>query len=112
MAKIVSATTYVLNDEPCYFLAEQHKQPPDSSGFRRFQIIRVIRNGECVDFVKDMGKARDWKDIMPLTIIGFGEHTVGEMIEQAEDMRSNPSFTWDDVRELMYDRGKTGIKTK
>ena len=99
MGKLRYGTSYVLEDEPCYWLGERFEQSPGSKGFHRYQTIRVLRGDNFADFRKDMGPIKQWKGVMPLVIFGFWEHTVGELRDMADDMRKNPSFSWSDVQE-------------
>ena len=106
MTKLLYGTQYVLLDEPCLGLYEMNLQAPDSSGFRRYQIIYVMRGDKPAEMRKDMGKAKSFtanqfripggaKD--EVTGRYYIEHTVGELIDIANHMRGNPPF---DKREL------------
>jgi hypothetical protein len=86
-------------DEPCYFLMEELRQARDSRGFRRYQVLTVVRDDELVKARIDMGPAGD---IMakPLQILGGVKnpvtgkieifYTVAQMQEMAEQERNSP----------------------
>jgi len=105
MARILYGTQYVLLDEPCLGLYEMNLQSPGSRGFRRYQIVHVMRGDKPVEVRKDMGSAKSFKAdqfrIPGGAMDGSGkfwiEHTVGELVDIADYLRTNPSF---DKREL------------
>lgn len=96
------ATPVISNDEPCFMLVEEHIQAPNASGFRRYQIITVVRNDELVEWHHDMGPAKKFKNIDMFRIPGgvrdevtkrlYIEHTVGELREIADQLRSRPQM--------------------
>lgn len=104
MAKILYGTHYITEDEPCMGLREVNLQVPNK-GFRRFQIIFVMRGNKPAEYRKDMGAASKFKADQ-LNILGGArddagrfhiEHTVGELRDIADYMRERPAF---DKREL------------
>ena len=98
MANFLLATTYVLGDEKAVGLSEMHKQIPAKGGIRRYQIIKVIRDDREAVYTEDMGDAKNFKGIDPIYIPSFMEHTVNELKEMADQMRSERLF---DRRELV-----------
>lgn len=96
------ATPVISNDEPCFMLVEEHIQAPNASGFRRYQIITVVRNDELVEWHHDMGPAKKFKNIDMFRIPGgvrdpetqrlYIEHTVGELRDIADTLRSRPQM--------------------
>ena len=96
MGKIICGTQYVLEDEKALGLYELNMQSPGSKGFHRYQIILVLRNGRQAEFRKDLGLAKKFIRNQ-IRIPSYLEHTVGELMEIAESVRSRPSL---DKREL------------
>jgi len=60
MSKLVSATIEVHIDEPAFNLVELNLQSPDSSGWRRYQIISVVRGERLAEYREDLGPAKDF----------------------------------------------------
>jgi len=116
MAKLRYGTHYIAEDEPCLGLFEMNLQSPGSRGFHRYQIIYVMRDDMPAEYRKDMGLAKKFKAIQ-IRIPGgawdeytgryYVEHTVGELVEMARDMRENPSF---DLQELVFGTNKQIIR--
>ena len=97
---IVLATTYVLGDEKALGLSEMHKQR------KRYQIIKVIRGDKPAVYTEDLGSAKKFRGIDQFYIPSYMEHTVNELKEMADQMRSEQLF---DKRELVgMDRIKIG----
>jgi len=106
MNKLLCGTQYVLKDEPCMGVYEMNLQSPGSRGFHRYQIIYVMRDDKPTEMRRDMGLAKKFT-ANQLRIPGgakdettgkfYIEHTVGELIDIADYMRTNPHF---DKREL------------
>lgn len=104
---LYQGTDYVKKDEPCLALYELNLQSPGSRGFHRYQIIHVIRNDKPTEFRKDLGLAKK-TDIGQFRIPGgvidektrriYIEHSVGELMDIADYLRSKPPF---DEQELV-----------
>jgi len=86
-AKILPVADKIFGNEKAMALYEMHEQAPDFSGFRRYQIIHVIRDGVVCEWRKDMGSADNFKGISQLRIPSFNEHTVDELKGIANSMR-------------------------
>lgn len=105
MSDLVVGTNLVLDNEPCLALTETHIQSPGSKGFRRYQIIRVIRSDRVAEFRKDLGPAKKFKGVEQIAIPGgvidgkkiYIEHTVAELKDIADTIRGRPPF---DKREI------------
>ncbi len=107
MARLWYGTVYVAEDEPCLGLTEGHWQSPGSKGFHRYQRIFVMRDDKPALYEKDMGDARWFKNIDPISIPGgaydevddkyYVEHSVGELVEIANQIRGSEPL---DKREL------------
>ena len=104
MPNIICGTNVISLDEPCLGLYELNLQSPGSRGFHRYQIIHVMRGDRPTEMRRDLGMAKDIKTDqfrIPGGAMENGkfyiEHTVGELIDIAEYMRTHTSF---DKREL------------
>ncbi len=105
MAQLLYGTTWIGEDEPCMGLFEINLQSPGSRGFHRYQILKVIRNDEVVEYREDMGLAKKWKGKDQLRILGgvkengkfYIEETVGRLRLMADQLRGNSGL---DKREL------------
>ena len=98
MAALVElATTEIWSHEPCWYLSEMNRQAPDSSGFRRYQTITVIRNDRRLKLERDIGDAKLFGEQFQLICgvpdgKGGGEalYTVEEALQMAQDMNLKP----------------------
>ena len=88
---IIPATQYVLKDEKAYWLSEVNRQSPNSKGFRRYQIITVVRNDHQAQYWEDLGASKKWKGIDQFTIPSLMEHTVAELQYMANQLRRDKS---------------------
>ena len=105
---IVKGTTYVRGDEYAFNLAEVNLIAPNEeggTGWHRFQIIALYRDGHLCEYREDMGMAKDFKAgqfrVMGGVVDGnkvYQEHTVNELREMADDMRWNKQAI--DVKDL------------
>lgn len=84
---ITPATLHVNGDEKAYDYLEMQEQSPDASGFRRYRIIYVNRDGRIAEYREDMGKASKFKGAKQLHIPSLWEHTVAELIDLADYLR-------------------------
>lgn len=106
MARILYGTDWISEDEPCLGLFEMNEQAPDYSGFRRYQIIYVVRHDRIAEFRIDLGAEKAFRRDqfnIPGGVINTKTgkmdilHTVGELREIAEWIREKPAM---DIREL------------
>jgi len=110
MANILYGTTWISEDEPCIGLFEMHLQAPNNSGFHRYQVIYVMRNGKPAEYREDMGLASKFKGVDQLRIPGGAkdedtgvfhiEETVGRLREIAHYLRTHPPFDKRDYEAL------------
>lgn len=93
---IETATIAVSLDEPAFELKELNLQGPPAKGWRRYQLIRVVRSDRLATFKEDLGPAKDFTvDQFQIPawvmddITGRVEifHTVGQLREIADTMR-------------------------
>lgn len=84
---IVPATLHINNNEKAYAYLEMQEQSPNSSGFRRYRIIYVNRDGKIAEYREDMGKANKFKGAKQLHIPSLWEHSVAELIDLADSLR-------------------------
>ena len=98
MSQLVMGTNAVSMDEPCWALREKIAQSPGNRGWRRYQLIAVMRPGfdEPVYFQRDLGRANKFK-VSEFVIPGGVRdsngrieilHTVGELFDMAEYLRA------------------------
>lgn len=97
---MLAVTTRVSPDEPCLLLTEQVLQRPGSRGWRRFQILHVMRGDTAAEYRKDMGPASKFKGVDSFRVPGgardadtgryYVEHTVGELRDVADALRDLP----------------------
>jgi len=101
MDKVLYGTHYVMGDEPCLLLTEQNFVAPDYKGWRRYQVVFVMRNGEPAEYRADMGPAEMFDSDqfrIPGGAIDSGtgrvyiEHTVNELRDIADWLRGRPPF--------------------
>lgn len=96
MPRVILATNAVTMDEPCLLLTEQNLQGPGSRGWRRYQIILVMRGDNPAEFRRDLGTAEAFA-VQQFRIPGgardevsgrfYVEHTVGELVDIADYIR-------------------------
>tara|TARA_R100000306_G_scaffold61100_1_gene62815 strand:- start:1312 stop:1752 length:441 start_codon:yes stop_codon:yes gene_type:complete len=93
---IETATIAISLDEPAFELKELNLQGPPAKGWRRYQLIRVVRSDRLATFKEDLGPAKDFTvDQFQIPawvmddITGRVEifHTVGQLREIADTMR-------------------------
>jgi len=100
-------TQVISMEELAWGLYELNMQSPGSRGFHRYQIIQVVRDGTITEVWVDMGLAKKWRKYNEIRIPSLLEHTVGELVEMANDMRENPSF---DIKELVLGTNKLIVR--
>ena len=77
-------------DEPCYGLSEQSLIMAFSDGSRQrrwVQKVKVVRGDALAEFTTDYGPAEDYEHIPPLFIPSFGDDSVAQLQELAENHR-------------------------
>jgi len=96
MTTLIAGTHAVQMDEACFGLYEQNLQSPGSRGWRRYQVILVVRNDKVAEMRRDLGPAKAFT--APQFRIPGGVrdettgrieilHTVGELHDIAEHLR-------------------------
>ena len=98
--KILCGTSYIEEDEDCFELYEQDVQPPDNSGFHRFRVYRVLRDGRITEYREDLGVSSNFKGIEPVVILGGVVEgggmeifeTVGSMRQMVDQYRNHVHF--------------------
>jgi hypothetical protein len=95
--KVWSATYEVFRDEPALLLIERPEMAPDSSGWRRYQSIFVVRGDGLGKYMEDMGPAElhlasafdiPGGDPAMEQITPGDWHTVAELKDYADDFRA------------------------
>jgi len=114
MSKLLYGTHAINEDEPCLGLYEMNLQSPGSRGFHRYQIILVMRGDGPVEFRKDLGLSKKFKHDQVRIPGGakddisgrfYIEHTVGELRDIADHIRSYPSFDKVELAQVNRIRG-------
>ncbi len=98
--KMIVGTLEVQPNEKAYSLQEVHMQAPDSSGFHRYKIIIVNRDGKLAEYREDMGLASKYKGIRQFNVPSLWEHTVGELLSIADTLRTETFIDIKDWLEL------------
>jgi hypothetical protein len=102
VAHLETATTVVQMDEPCLVLAEVNRQSPSSRGWRRYQILKVVRDDMPVTCEIDLGPAASFKADQVQIPSGVKDeqtgrwtiqHTVEELRHIADQFRAQPSMS-------------------
>ena len=88
MTKILPVVDKIFGNEKAIALYEMHLQSPGNRGFHRYQIIHVPRGDVICEWRKDMGSAKRFRGIDQLRIPSLMEHTVDELKEIADQVRS------------------------
>lgn len=91
-------TRAVVEDEPCYLLAEVILLNASNMARHRYQVLKVVRNDALVTAYVDLGPASGFKQdefTIPGGSVGdngrgYVFHTVGELREIANTLRSSP----------------------
>ena len=100
MTKLISAAVEVHLDEPAFNLTEVNLQAPDNSGWRRYQIISVVRGERMAEYREDLGPKKDFTADAFRIPGGVWDaatrrmevlHSVGELREIAEFVRLGPT---------------------
>jgi len=97
---LILATSTILGSEKALGLYEIHEQSPNYRGFHRYQILHVVRDGKICEFRKDMGLASKYKGVKQLRIPSYMEHTVDELLDIADTLRTETFIDIKDWLEL------------
>jgi len=100
MSDIIVATLTAKPDEKAWTYQEVHMQSPGSRGFRRYRIILVNRDGNLAEYREDMGSVRKWRGVRCFNIPSLWEHSVAELLDLADYLRSETEIDLKDWSEL------------
>ncbi len=95
---IILATLSVTGNEKAYSFKEAHEQSPGSRGFHRYRTIRVNRDGNIAEYREDMGLAKNFKGIRQFNVPSLWEHTVDELLDIADTLRTE---TFIDIKDWL-----------
>lgn len=98
--EMLVATLYVYGNEKAYSLQEVHLQSPDYKGFHRYKIIIVNRDGNLAEYREDMGLASKFKGIRQFNVPSLWEHSVEELLDIANMLRTETFIDISDWLEL------------
>lgn len=109
MANLMYGASFVSEDEPCIGLFEMNLQSPGSKGIHRYQIVYVVRDDKPAEYRKDLGSRDEFKyeefripggvwdeEHKKFEIV----HTVGELRDIADYLRSHKIFDKEDLPNL------------
>lgn len=95
---VLPVTFFVSDDEPCLKLREVSRQAPGSRGWRRAQILTVIRHDRPAEYAQDLGPRWRFPHAQEFQLPGgvVDErtrritivHTVGELRDIAQKLRA------------------------
>jgi hypothetical protein len=100
MSKLIAAAIEIHLDEPAFNLTEVNLQAPDSKGWRRYQIISVLRDDRLAEYREDLGPRDNFTSDAFRIPGGVWDastrrievvHSVGELREIAEIVRLGPT---------------------
>mgnify|MGYP003139080232 CR=1 FL=1 len=91
-------TTMVSADEPCFSLTEADLPSPNGEGKTRYQLLQVVRMDQLVTAYVPMGSSADYHadgfnmlgGVIDESGKGQAYHTVGELRDGADELRSRP----------------------
>lgn len=101
---MLTGTTFVFDNEPCFRLSEVNLMNPKDGLWHRYQILFVIRFDNLAEYREDLGLAKDF--IAPSIFIPGGarendkiyiEETVGRLKEIADELRSQAKSSFWEV---------------
>jgi hypothetical protein len=102
MAELILSAQTILGNEKSMGLYEINEQAPDKSGFHRYQIIHVIRDGNIAEHRTDMGLVKGkWDIVGQFRIPGLLEETVDTLLDIADDIRNETLQDKTDILELV-----------
>jgi hypothetical protein len=84
MTTPVPATTFLLMDEPCYWVRETVRKSPDHRSWRRYRSVGVTRDDRIAEHLEDMGPSQNYP-IEEFQFIGFGVERVGDLISASDN---------------------------
>lgn len=97
---ITPVTSYVRENEKAWAYLELQEQAPDFSGFHRYRLIYVKRDGKITEYREDMGLASNFKGAKQIHIPSVWEHTCDELISLADELRWDTDIDVKDLLEL------------
>ena len=101
MSKILPATLSIAPNEKAYAYLEVQEQSPSSSGFHRYRLIYVNRDGNMAEYRESMGKADIFKGAKAaIHIPSLWEHSVAELMNLADELRWEVDIDLPDWLEL------------
>ena len=97
---LIPATLSIWGNEKAYSLQEVHLQSAGSRGFHRYRIILVNRGGNLAEYREDMGLASKFKGVKQFNVPSLWEHSVAELLNIADVLRSETFIDIKDWLEL------------
>ncbi len=97
---ILPIAVVVQGNDKVWDYFETHEQSPDSSGFHRYRIVYVARDGKIAEFRQDMGLASNFKGIQQIHIPSLFEHSMDELLDMADELRNKKEIDLHDWLEI------------
>ena len=97
---IILVANAVSENERAYSLQEFHEQSPDFSGFHRYRVIMVNRGDRLAEYREDLGSVTKWRGVRCFNVPSLFEHTVAELLDIADYLRSRTEIDLHDWLEL------------
>lgn len=96
--RLLLGTDYATTEEPIWALKELNQPAADFKSTRRWQILTIVRGDKMVELRRDLGPAESFAVdefaipggvADPVTGHIYIEHTVGELLDMADLLRSD-----------------------
>uniref|UniRef100_A0A6M3LI51 Uncharacterized protein n=1 Tax=viral metagenome TaxID=1070528 RepID=A0A6M3LI51_9ZZZZ len=101
MSKVTPITLYAAPNEKAWAYIEMQEQSPDFSGFHRYRLIYVNRDGNITEFREDLGQAKNFIGAKAaIHIPSIWMHTVDELRNLADELRWDVDIDIKDWLEL------------
>ena len=79
-ARLEIPALFVRQDEPCYCLAERIEQAAGNKGWRRIQVVTVVRNDRLANARIDLGPAESFRAPEFICPGGVTDETTGKIV--------------------------------
>lgn len=84
---MVATTQWLSADEPALMLVEENRITSDLRADHRWQIIYVGRGDRVYEFPRDLGPAKNYRDVEGFILFSGGEDSVASLMDMADAER-------------------------